>query len=47
MPATTKKVCQRCKKEKPLSEFYHNTTKSDKHKGICKQCQDNVKKSNR
>jgi len=39
MPAPTKKRCTSCKEEKPLSDFYHNATKSDKHNSICKDCQ--------
>jgi len=44
MPAATKKKCPKCGKEKPLSEFYHNRTKADKHSGICKQCQLEINK---
>ncbi len=47
MPCATTKKCQKCKQEKPLSEFYHNTTKSDKHNGICKKCQEEVNKKNK
>lgn len=47
MPAATKKVCQMCKEEKPLSEFFHNATKADKHNGICKECQIVVNNNNR
>jgi len=44
MPAPLKKVCQRCGIEKPLTDFYHNSTKKDYHNGICKQCQLEVNK---
>ena len=44
MPAELTKVCQRCGREKPLSQFYHNSTKSDYHNGICKDCQREVNK---
>jgi len=43
MPAAITKRCQSCGKTKPLSQFYHNMTKADKHNGICIECQ---KKSN-
>ena len=39
MPAPTKKRCTSCGKEKSLSDFYHNVTKSDRHNSICKDCQ--------
>ena len=39
MPAPTKKRCSSCGREKALSEFYHNVTKSDNHNSICKDCQ--------
>ena len=44
MPAAITKQCQRCGQEKPLSDFFHNMTKSDKHNGICKACQSEVNK---
>jgi hypothetical protein len=47
MPAELKKVCGHCKKEKPLSDFYHNSTKDDYHNGICKVCQKEVNEKNR
>ena len=47
MPSSTKKVCQSCEISKPLSEFYHNATKKDKHNGICKDCQDKSNRKNR
>ena len=39
MPTPTKKRCTSCGKEKSLSDFYHNVTKSDRHNSICKDCQ--------
>ena len=39
MPAPTKKRCTSCGKEKSLSDFYHNVTKSDRHNSIWKDCQ--------
>ena len=42
-----KKRCQKCGKEKPLSDFYHNQTKGDMHNGICKSCQREVDQLNR
>jgi len=47
MPAELKKVCGRCGKEKPLSDYYHNSTKKDYHNGICAKCQLEVNKSNK
>ncbi len=47
MPASSKKICQRCNEEKPLTEFYHNTTKPDKHNGICKKCQELINNNNK
>ncbi len=47
MSNALKKCCQRCGKEKPLSEFHHNQTKNDMHNGICKSCQREVDKLNR
>lgn len=47
MPRELTKVCSRCGIEKPLSEFYHNSTKGDYHNGICKRCQLQVNKDNR
>jgi hypothetical protein len=44
MPAELTKPCQRCKEPKPLSQFYHNSTKPDYHNGICKDCQREVNK---
>ncbi|WJZ23632.1 hypothetical protein LIS04_204 [Listeria phage LIS04] len=38
--------CQRCKIEKPLSQYYNNRTKPDYRNGICKSCQLAVNKSN-
>ncbi len=46
MPAATTKVCQKCGISKPLSQYHHNTTRSDNHNGICKDCQNKVNKSN-
>lgn len=34
-----KKLCYKCKKDKPLSEFHKNKTKSDGVHSCCKQCQ--------
>jgi len=39
MPAALTKTCQKCKKVKPLNEFYENRTKPDHRNGICKNCQ--------
>lgn len=46
MPNETTKKCNHCKLTKSLSEFYHNTTKLDKHNGICKECQLKINKKN-
>ncbi len=46
MPAAIKKICQHCKEEKPLSEFFHNVAKNDTHNGICKECQLKINKKN-
>lgn len=32
------KVCNRCTKEKPLSEFNKNKHKNDGHNGTCRDC---------
>jgi hypothetical protein len=32
------KVCTKCKKEKPWSEFSHAKTNSDGYRGACKRC---------
>ena len=47
MPKELTKVCSRCGCTKPLTEFYHNSTKGDYHNGICKRCQLQVNKDNR
>jgi hypothetical protein len=47
MPRSTKKECQSCHVLKPLSEYYHNDTKPDKHNGICKDCQAKSNQKNR
>jgi len=47
MPTATKKRCPMCGKEKSLSDYYHNSTKNDKHGGICKTCQLEVNKKNK
>lgn len=47
MPKALTKVCSMCRREKPLTEFYHNTTKSDMHNGICKECQLKVNANNK
>jgi hypothetical protein len=47
MPAELKKTCGHCKLEKPLSAFYHNSTKSDYHNGICKECQKEINEKNK
>jgi superfamily II helicase len=39
VPKELTKICQKCKKDKPLSEYYHNSTKKDYHNGICAKCQ--------
>lgn len=46
MPGPIMKTCQRCGEEKPLTEFYHNSTKSDYHNGICMECQLEVNREN-
>jgi len=46
MPKELTKICQRCKKEKKLTDFYHNRTKKDYHSGICSKCQLEVNKEN-
>ena len=47
MPAALTKVCGHCGKTKPLSDFYHNSTKSDYHNDICAKCQLEVNKRNK
>ena len=47
MPKELTKVCSRCGCSKPLSQFYHNSTKSDYHNAICKSCQAKVNSENR
>lgn len=47
MPKELKKECQMCKKEKTLSEYFHNNTKPDYHNGICKECQKIVNTTNK
>lgn len=42
MPAALTKKCSMCKETKRMSEFYENSTKSDKRNGICKSCQKEV-----
>lgn len=44
MPAATQKRCPMCGKTKPLSDYYHDRTKADKHGAICKSCQLEVNK---
>ncbi len=36
--AELSKTCSRCKKALPLSEFYKDKYKKDKHTSTCKQC---------
>ena len=45
--STVFKACQKCGKEKSLSDYHRNKTKSDGHNGICKDCQKEVNNSNR
>ncbi len=45
--STVFKICQKCNKEKSLSDFYRNKTKEDGHNGICKVCQEEVNKNNK
>jgi len=45
--STVLKICQKCHKEKSLSDYHRNKTKSDGHNGICKDCQKEVNKSNK
>jgi len=40
--STIFKVCQKCGKEKSLSDYHRNKIKSDGHNGICKDCQKEV-----
>ena len=47
MPAALTKVCGHCGKTKPLSDFYHNSRKSDYHNGICAKRQLEVNKQNK
>jgi hypothetical protein len=47
MPKALTKKCGRCGIEKPLTEFYHNSTKKDFHNDICSKCQLEVNKSNK
>ncbi len=32
------KICGKCKKTKPLSEFYKNLHSADGHVNLCKNC---------
>ena len=45
--STVLKICQKCGKEKSLSDYHRNRTKSDNHNGICKDCQKEVNESNK
>ena len=36
-----KKICNKCKNEKPLEDFGKNKSTKDGHKGICKECNKN------
>ena len=45
--STILKTCQKCKKEKSLSDYNRNKTKKDGHNGICKDCQNEVNKNNK
>lgn len=47
MPAEIEKKCSMCGQTKPLSQFYHNSTKGDYHNAICKECQAKVNKKNK
>ncbi|WP_198927583.1 hypothetical protein [Tissierella creatinophila] len=47
MPKALEKICQKCKQTKKLDEFFHNSTKSDYHNGICKECQKQVNQNNK
>jgi len=40
--SSVSKKCQKCGKEKSLSDFHRNKTKADGHNGICKDCQKKV-----
>ncbi len=41
------KICLKCKKEKPLSEFYKHETSKDGYRGYCKDCHYKKIKENR
>jgi len=45
--SSNKKTCSKCGKTKPLTAFYHDTTKTDKHASICMDCQLEVNKNNK
>ena len=45
--STKLKTCQKCKKEKSLSDYNRNKTKKDGHNGIYKDCQNEVNKNNK
>ena len=47
MPAPLTKICGHCGQTKPLSDFYHNSTKKDFHNDICSKCQLEVNKKNK
>lgn len=38
------KICSRCKKDKPLSEFYKNKTHKDGYNTVCKRCYTEVER---
>lgn len=38
MTTRTHRICGRCKVDKPLSEFYSNSTRSSRTQIYCKQC---------
>lgn len=38
------KFCNKCKKEKPISEFYKNKTRKDGLSFYCKECEGKIKK---
>lgn len=45
--STVLKVCQKCGKEKSLSDYHRNKTKKDGHNGICIECQKEVNDKNK
>ena len=40
------KICSKCKKEKPFSEFYRQNDRKSGYRSACKECCDKQRKGN-